>query len=55
MFCFFSTLTVGVGIFTLGGEFSGLFTGHDLTRGSGQRGFKISRVGSGRVARGTAW
>ena len=27
----------------------GLFTGHDPTRGSGQGGFKISRVGSGRV------
>ena len=29
--------------------FPGLFTGHDPTRGSGQGGFKISRVGSGRV------
>ena len=27
--------------------FSGLFTGHDPTRGSVQEGFKISRVGSG--------
>ena len=30
---------------------AGLFTGHDPTRGSGQGGFKISRVGSGRVKR----
>ena len=28
---------------------SGIFTGHDPTRGAGQGGFKISRVGSGRV------
>ena len=31
------------------GKIPGLFTGHDPTRGSGQGGFKISRVGSGRV------
>ena len=32
-----------------GCNFPRLFTGHDPTRGSGQGGFKISRVGSGRV------
>ena len=33
-------------IHTTGKYFAGLFTGHDPTRGSGQGGFKISRVGS---------
>ena len=38
--------------------FAGLFTGHDPTRGSGQEGFKMSRVGSGRYvlkSRGSGW
>ena len=34
-----------------GPSFPGLFTGHAPTRGSGQKGFKMSRVGSGRVRR----
>ena len=35
--------------FSVHSFFSGLFTGHDPTRGLRQGGFKISRVGSGRV------